>query len=95
MKSENKFCLKSFGENSSVGYILEVDLKYPEELHELQSYYPLAPEKLKISPNMLSDHCKNTGNEYAIQIGGVNKLVPNLGYKIEYVLHCKNLQLYF
>ena len=94
MKSKNKFCLNSLGENSSVGYILEVYLKYPDELHELQNYYPLAPEKLKISHNMLSNHCKNIGNEYVIQIGGVKKLVTNLGYKIEYVLHYKNLQLY-
>ena len=28
------------------------------------------------------------------KIGGVNKLVPDLGNKSEYVLHYKNLQLY-
>ena len=33
-------------------------------------------------------------NEYGIKIGGVNKLVPNLGNKSEYVLHYINLQLY-
>ena len=40
-------------ENSSKGYILEFDLKYPEELQELHNDYPLAPEKLKIPHDLL------------------------------------------
>ena len=45
-KEIDKLCLNSIGENSSDGYILEVDLKYPDELHELDNDYPLALEKL-------------------------------------------------
>ena len=41
-------------ENSSNGYILEVDLDYPDELHELHNDYLSAPEKLKINHDMLS-----------------------------------------
>ena len=36
----------SIDKKSDVGYILEVDLKYPKELHKLHNDYPLAPEKL-------------------------------------------------
>ena len=32
--------------NSSIGYILEVDLEYPKNLHYERNDYPLAPEKL-------------------------------------------------
>ena len=45
-KEIDKLCLNSIGENSSDGYILEVDLKYADELHELDNDYPLALEKL-------------------------------------------------
>ena len=30
--------------NGSMGYILEVDVEYPKELHDLHNGYPLAPE---------------------------------------------------
>ena len=77
-----------------MGYILEVDLQYLDELHELHDDYSSAPEKLEISHNMLSNCCSNIANEYGITIGGVNKLIPNLGNKSKYVLHYKNIQLY-
>ena len=38
----------SISEKSSIGYILEVDLEYPDELHALYNDYPLAPEKIAI-----------------------------------------------
>ena len=88
------FNANSIGGNSPTGYILEVDLEYPDELHELHNDHPLAPEKLVINHNMLSNYCSSIANKYDIKIGGVNKLVPNLGNKSKYVLHYRNLQLY-
>ena len=35
-------------ENGKIGWILEVDLEYPQELHEENDSFPLAPQK-KIS----------------------------------------------
>ena len=70
------------GENSSDGYILQVDFKYHDEFHELHSDYPLAPEKLEISHNMLSNYCVN---EYGIiKSEDVNNLVLNLGNKSKF-----------
>ena len=34
--------------DSLIGYILEVDLEYPQELHESPNSYPLAPERLVV-----------------------------------------------
>ena len=88
------FDLNSISEKSPTGYILQVDLEYPDELHVLHNDYPLAPEKLAICYDMLSDYCKKIADEYEIKVGDVEKLIPNLGNKTNYVLHYRNLQLY-
>ena len=74
--------------------ILEVDLKYPNKLHNLHNDYPLAPEKVKVTENMLSDYCKRIADKYSISTGLVHKLIPTLSKKEKYVLHYRNLQLY-
>ena len=63
----------SIEQNSLIGYILEADLQYPDELDEFHNDYPIATEKLEICHNMLSDYCSNIANKYDIKIGAVNK----------------------
>ena len=93
-KEIDRFNVDSIGKNSSKGYILEADLEYSSELNDVPNDYPLAPEKLEVSQNVLSKYCFNIANEYGIKIGGVNNLVPNLGNESEYVVHYRDLQLY-
>ena len=93
-KETNKIDLAKYKANGKKGLILEVDLEYPEELHDLHNDYPVAPEKAKVSKNMLSRYCKEIAEKYKISIGQVNKLIPTLKDKKEYVLHYWNLQLY-
>ena len=64
MKKCRYFDVNSISEKSPVGYILEVDLEYPDKLHVLHNDYPLAPEKLSIPYDMLSDYCKKIADEY-------------------------------
>ena len=83
-----------YKEDSKKGLILEVDLKYPEDLHDLHNDYPLAAEKIKVKEKMLSKYCKKISNKYNISTGIVYKLIPTLSNKEKYVLHYRNLQLY-
>ena len=88
------FDVMSIDERSDTGYFLEVDLVYSDELHDLHNDYPLAPEKLAVSGDMLSKYCKTVADKYKIKVGDVKKLIPNLSNKTKYVLHYRNLQLY-
>ena len=45
LKNVDKLDVNSINKKSEIGYILEVDLEYPDELHELDNDYPLASEK--------------------------------------------------
>ena len=54
-KEIDQLLLNLISENSSIGYILEFDLEYPDELRELQNDYPLTPGKLEISHDILSN----------------------------------------
>ena len=48
--------------NSKKGWILEVDLEYPEELQDAHNDYPLAPEKKAINADQMSEYQKRMMN---------------------------------
>ena len=86
--------LGKYKADSKKGLILEVDIEYPQELHDMHNDYPVCPEKVKVSKNMLSAYCKKIAKKYNISIGLVSKLIPTLRDKKEYVLHYRNRKLY-
>ena len=94
LKNDDKFDVNSINEKSDTGYFLEVNLEYPDELHELHNDYPLAAEKLTVTNDMLSKYCKKIADKSDIKVGDVKKLIPNLRSKTKYMLHYRNLQLY-
>ena len=86
--------LDSIPENSSVGYILEIDLEYCKDLHDSHNDYPLCLQKIEVGNDMLSKYCKYILDWSDIKVGGVKNLIPNLGDKVKYVVHYKNLKYY-
>ena len=90
----DKIDLAKYKEDSNKGLILEVDLEYPKELHDLHNDYPLAAEKVKVNKDMLSNYCQEIANKFKVSTGLVHKLIPTLSNKEKYVLHYRNLQLY-
>ena len=96
LKNIDEFDVMSVSEKRLIGYLLEVNLEYPDELHELRNHndYPLAPEKLAVSSDMLSKYCKKIADKYEGKVGDKKKLIPNLGNKTNYVVNYRNLQLY-
>ena len=81
----------SVPEDSPVGFIVDCDLDYPSHLHDAHSDYPLAPEHLTVSPEMLSPFVSDL-----LRQGWrpAEKLIPNLYSNTNYVTHYRNLQYY-
>jgi len=73
--------LDNYHENSNKGIILEVDLEYPEELHDHHDDYPCAPEKILVADDMLSDYGRTIKNLHGNSSGNVSKLIPTLDKK--------------
>ena len=86
-----KFDLNKYTCNNSKGCVVEVDLEYSKELRELHNDYPLAPDKIEIKREMLSDHQLKIAYHYNTPIGNVKKLVPNLFDKGKYVIRYEYL----
>ena len=74
------------------GCVLEVNLEYSKELHELHNDYPLVLDKLEITRKILSVYLLQINDDY-ISTDNVKKLVPNFFDKEKYVLPYQKLGL--
>ena len=79
--------MNEYASNNSKGCVLKVDFEYPKELRELHNDYPLAPDKIEIKREMLSEYQLKIADLCNIPIGNVKKLVPNFFDKEKYVLY--------
>ena len=80
------------------GYILDVDLEYPKELHDKHIDYSLAPQIMNVNASMLSDCQKEIYKSYhenkEPKDEQTKKLILNVMDKSNYVLHINILKFY-
>ncbi|GBN08354.1 hypothetical protein AVEN_87773-1 [Araneus ventricosus] len=89
------FNIFEYDENSDVGFILEVDMHCPENLHQKTNDLPFAVEHLKITFEMLSPYAKKLCERFNLKhTFPCKKLTPNFYPKKNYITHYLNLQFY-
>ena len=81
--------IRAIGHENAIGYILEVDGHWPDELHDGLNSYPLGPESVCFRPSPTTEALMATlgvkGDKQA-------KLSPNLAPKSKYKVHYRALQ---
>ena len=92
----SNFNIENTASNTNLGYILEVDLVYPENLHVKHSDFPLAPIKKKIKYDELSPYNQNIQRSIDMKnlFSNAEKLIQTLEGKKYYVIHFELHKLY-
>ena len=78
-------------DDSDVGYFVEVDLKYPDNIEEKTKNFPFAPVNKKINPDNFNNYMKEIKPDTYIQ---TKKLICDWSDKKNYLVHYRMLQFY-
>ena len=77
--------------DSDIGYILEVDLKYPDNTKEKTKNFPFCPENKKNDPDKYKDYTKKIKPKNYTKS---KKLICDWTDKKKYLIHCRMLKFY-
>ena len=94
IKLEKDICLEEILntlDDSEIGYFLEVDLKYPDDIKEKTKYFPFCPENKNIDPNKYNDYMNSIKPEKYTKS---KKLICDWTDKKKYLIHYRMLKFY-
>ena len=78
-------------DDSDIGYFLEVDLKYPDNIKEKTKNFPFCPENKKIDPDKYNDYMKKIKPKNYTKS---KKLICDWTDKKKYLIHYRMLKFY-
>ena len=78
-------------DDSDIGYFLEVDLKYPDDIKEKTKHFPFCPENKKINPNEYNDYMNKIKPKNYTKS---KKLICDWTDKKKYLIHYRMLKFY-
>ena len=88
VKLENKI---NTPDDSDIGYFVEVDLIYPDNIKEKSKNFPFAPVNKKINPDNFNDYMKEIRPDTYVQ---PSKLICDWSDKKNYLVHYRMLKFY-
>ena len=78
-------------DDSDIGYFIELDLKYPDNIKQKTKNFPFAPINKKIIPDNFNDYMKEIKPDNHIQ---TKKLICDWSDKKNYLIHYRMLKFY-
>ena len=78
-------------DDSEIGYFLEIDLKYPDNLKQKTKYFPFCPENKKINPDKYNEDMKTIKPENYTKS---KKLICDWTDKKKYLIRYRMLKFY-
>ena len=79
-------------DDSVIGYFVEADLIYPDNIKKKTKNFPFAPVNKKTNPDNFNDYMKKIRPNTCIQ---TSKLICDWSDKKNYLIHYRMLKLYF
>ena len=81
-------------DEGDIGYIVEVDLHYPDDLHDKHSDFPLISDKEPVDPIELSEYQSELKTALNVSNSKIKKLRQTCHSKMNYVTHYRILKFF-